>query len=153
MTTALILASWRPDAPAGMERAVIAHAAALRDIGASTVIVTADHTAPETYHGVPIYRLRSLDMAYPCDDTTLRGRIDTAAGAITAELGRLFHANAGVTAAVYVDALWGLGRIMPRYPDVRNILAAHVVGHDDDWSVPGFMDTDLGCQLTDVPIA
>jgi hypothetical protein len=24
---------------------------------------------------------------------------------------------------------------------------------DQTWSVPGFMDTGLGCQLTDVPIA
>jgi hypothetical protein len=26
-------------------------------------------------------------------------------------------------------------------------------GQDRPWSVPGFMDTGLGCQLTDVPIA
>jgi glycosyltransferase involved in cell wall biosynthesis len=38
-----------------------------------------------------------------------------------------------VDVAVYVDALWGLGIVMPTcYPQTRNVLAAHVVGHDTD---------------------
>ena len=46
MTVAFVLASWRPDAPAGMERAVAAHAAALVEAGHNAMIITADPIAP-----------------------------------------------------------------------------------------------------------
>ncbi|MGJ3224083.1 glycosyltransferase family 4 protein [Micromonospora aurantiaca (nom. illeg.)] len=131
MTIAFVLVSWRPNVPAGMERAVIAHAAGLQQIQARSVIVTADPAAPSTYHNVPIERLHSLDVQFPCDDTTLRAAIDASAAPICAELTRLFRRHQ-VRAVVYVDALWGLGRIMPTHPGIRNILAAHVVGHDAD---------------------
>ncbi|MEU7961377.1 glycosyltransferase family 4 protein [Micromonospora humida] len=131
MTIAFVLVSWRPDVPAGMERAVIAHAAGLQDIQAGAVIVTADPAAPSIYHNVPIERLRSLDVRFPCDDATLRAATDASAETIGEELGRLFRQRQ-VHSVVYVDALWGLGRIMATRPGVRNVLAAHVVGHDAD---------------------
>ncbi|MGW3618606.1 glycosyltransferase family 4 protein [Micromonospora arida] len=131
MTIAFVLASWRPDVPAGMERAVIAHAAGLQQINAEAVIVTADPAAPPTYRNVPIERLRSLDVQFPCDDATLRAAIDASAPAIGEELERLFRRRQ-VRAVVYVDALWGLGRIMPTHPGIRTVLAAHVIGHDVD---------------------
>ncbi|WP_433530300.1 glycosyltransferase family 4 protein [Micromonospora sp. CA-263727] len=131
MTIAFVLASWRPDAPAGMERAVIAHATSLQQINAEAVIVTADPTAPMVYRKVPIERLRSLDVRFPCDDATLRTAIGASAAAISEELRRLFRRRQ-VSAVVCVDALWGLGRVMPPHPGIRNVLAAHVVGHDAD---------------------
>ena len=54
---AFVLASWRPDVPAGMERAVAAHAAALADVGHNAIIVTADPAAPPTYRNVTIGQL------------------------------------------------------------------------------------------------
>ncbi|GAB3160964.1 hypothetical protein GCM10027290_67580 [Micromonospora sonneratiae] len=131
MTIAFVLASWRPDVPAGMERAVIAHAVSLQQIQAEAVIVTADPAAPLTYRNVPIERLRSLDVQFPCDDATLRAAIDASAAPVGEELGRLFRQR-HVRAVVYVDALWGLGRIMQAHPGIRNVLAAHVIGHDAD---------------------
>lgn len=106
MTVAFVLASWRPDVPAGMERAVIAHAVGLREMSHGSLIVTADPTAPSSYRNIPVHRLRSLNVRFPCDDATLRDAIDGSAAAIGEELGRLSLLH-NVYAVVYIDALWG----------------------------------------------
>jgi hypothetical protein len=33
------------------------------------------------------------------------------------------------------------------------LLDAWAGDHDREWSVPAFMDTELGCQLTELPIS
>ncbi|GIF76201.1 glycosyltransferase family 4 protein [Asanoa siamensis] len=130
-TVAFILVSWRPDVPAGMERAVAAHAAGLVAAGHKAVIVTADPTAPRSYRGATVAILSTLTGAFPCDDDTLRAAIHNSTDAIREQLVTIF-ARERVEAAVYVDSLWGLGSIMPAHQKVRNILAAHVVGHHTD---------------------
>lgn len=130
-TVAFVLVSWRPDVPAGMERAVAAHAAGLTAAGHHAVIITADHTAPSNYRGATVATLTALDGTFPCDDTTLRTGIHNATGELRRQLVTVF-ARERVDVAVYVDALWGLGAVMPAYPNTRNVLAAHVVGHDTD---------------------
>lgn len=128
---AFVLASWRPNAPAGMERAVAAAAAGLVAAGHHAVIVTADRTAPVTYAGAPVVVLDSLRVPDPCTDDTLRNVVDAAAGQLHLELERTF-ARYRVDTAIYVDGLWGLGRIMPTTAPARRVLAVHVLGHQTD---------------------
>ncbi|HEX8629683.1 MAG TPA: glycosyl transferase, partial [Catenuloplanes sp.] len=138
-TVAFVLASWRPDVPAGMERAVAGHVAAITAAGHRAVIITADHGAPTTYRNADVVTLTALPVSFPCDDDTLRDTITGAADAIRSELISVF-VRERVDAAIYLDALWGLGRIMPQHPRTRNVLAVHVVGHDND------LNTALGHQ-------
>lgn len=128
---AFVLVSWRPDIPAGMERAVAAHARGLTKAGHKAVIVTADLKAPASYGEVNVATLTSLNCTFPCDDTALRAAIHQRREALQQELLTIL-ARERINAVVYVDALWGLGCIMPPHPQIRNILAAHVIGHDID---------------------
>lgn len=130
-TVAFVLVSWRPDVPAGMERAIAAHASALVKGGHKAVIITADPDAPHTHRGATVAVLPALTGIFPCDDTTLRAAIDQNHRELHQHLTTIF-AREGIDVAVYVDALWGLGRVMPDYEPTRNVLAAHVVGHDTD---------------------
>jgi len=130
-TVAFVLVSWRPDVPAGMERAVAAHAVGLDKAGHKAVIVTADPTAPRSYRGATVATITALGGTFPCDDTTLRTAIHQRRDAVRRHLVTVF-AREGVNVAIYIDALWGLGSIMPNRPETRNVLAAHVVGHDTD---------------------
>lgn len=129
-TVAFVLTSWQPDAPAGMERAVAAHATGLTDLGHKAVIITARRQAP-AYGGVPVEVMCGLDEIFPCDDPTLRRALDDRASLLSTELAAIFD-NRAVDVAVYLDALWGLGRVMPDHSRTRNVLAVHVVGHDID---------------------
>ncbi|MDG4830013.1 glycosyltransferase family 4 protein [Solwaraspora sp. WMMD1047] len=128
---AFVLASWRPDAPAGMERAVAATAAGLRALGHHPVIITADPTAGTSYTGIPIAHINALHIPTPTTDDTLRTAINQAAKPLQHELLAIYSRHQ-VDIAIYVDGLWGLGRVMPTNAPSRRILAIHVVGHDAD---------------------
>lgn len=128
---AFVLVSWRPDAPAGMEKAVAAAAVGLAAAGHQAMIITADRSAPDTFRGVPVAVLQTLAIPDPCGDKELRAAIDTAGAKLRDELLSILAAHA-VNAAVYVDGLWGLGRVMPTDGNVRRVLAIHVVGHRED---------------------
>lgn len=130
-TLAFILVSWRPDAPAGMERAVAASTIGLTAIGHQAVIITADRRAPASYGGTPVVVLDTLTIPDPCTDEALRAAIEAAGERLQQELLSLFTTH-HVDAAVYVDGLWGLGRVMPTTGPNRRVLAMHVVGHDID---------------------
>jgi glycosyltransferase involved in cell wall biosynthesis len=130
-TVAFVLVSWRPDAPAGMERAVAASVVGLKAVGHHAVIITADRAAPASYAGVPVAGLDTLTIPDPCADTELRAVIDACRERLQAELLAIFCDHA-VDVAVYVDGLWGLGRVMPTGPGPRRVLAIHVLGHHLD---------------------
>lgn len=129
LTVAFLLASYTPDAPAGMERATAALAAGLRQLGHRAVILTAARQ-PRDELDPNVIELRTLTPEFPCDDNTLRHAIDTAGDSLRREIAALFE-RIGVDIAVYVDALWGLGRVGLRHR-ARCVLAVHVVGHDQD---------------------
>lgn len=129
VTAAFVLVSYRPNEPAGMERAVAAMASGLGQLGHQAVIITA---APQPGPDPGVIILTRLPVAFPCDDGTLRGAIRSAGPALAREIEaalREHHADV----VVYVDALWGLGVLAGevRHP-ARRVLAVHVVGHDDD---------------------
>src|SRR5450755_2062671 len=128
-TVAFVLASYRPDEAAGMERAVAAMASGLRQIGHQAIIITA---APQQSPDPGVITLTELPLAFPCDDGALRDAIRSAGPAPGREVeAALREHHAGVV--VYVDALWGLGILASevRHP-ARRVLAVHVVGHDAD---------------------
>lgn len=123
--------SWRPDAPAGKERAVAASAVGLAAAGHQAVIITADRRAPTSYGGSPVVVLDTLSIPDPCGDEALRATIDAAGERLPDELLSIF-ATHRVDTAVYVGSLWGLGRVMPTTGPVRRVLAMHVVSHNID---------------------
>ena len=106
-TVAFVLVSYRPDEPAGMERSVAAMSAGLRERGHRVLILTA---APQPHPDTAVIRLRELPVTFPCDDSTLRSAVQARQAAITGELDAvLTRQRADVV--VYVDGLWGLGRL------------------------------------------
>jgi len=128
-TVAFVLASYRPDEPAGMERAVAALASGLRQLGHQAIIITA---APQQGPDPGVITLSEFPVAFPCDDGALRDAIRSCGPALAREMEavlRQHHADV----VVYVDALWGLGILASevRHP-ARRVLAVHVVGHDAD---------------------
>jgi Glycosyltransferase Family 4 len=128
-TVAFVLVSYRPDEPAGMERAVAAMSAGLRERGHRVLILTA---APQPRPGTGIIRLRELPVTFPCDDSTLRTTIQARQTAIAGELDATLTRHQA-DAVVYVDGLWGLGRLATAVSHrARRVLAVHVVGHHAD---------------------
>jgi glycosyltransferase involved in cell wall biosynthesis len=128
-TVAFVLVSYRPDEPAGMERAVAAMTVGLRERGHRVLILTA---APQPRPDAGVVRLRELPVTFPCDDNTLRTTIQARQTAIAGELSAtLTRQQADVV--VYVDGLWGLGRLAATVGHrARRVLAVHVVGHHTD---------------------
>jgi glycosyltransferase involved in cell wall biosynthesis len=128
-TVAFVLASYRPDEPAGMERAVAAMASGLNKLGHEAIIITA---VPQQGPDSGVIALSELPVAFPCDDGTLRDAIRSAGPVLTRELEaalREHHADV----VVYADALWGLGILASEVRhSARRVLAVHVVGHDVD---------------------
>jgi iron(II)-dependent oxidoreductase len=129
VSVAFVLVSYRPDEPAGIERATAAMAAGLRGLGHRAVIITA---APQPGPDTAVIRLGQLPVSFPCDDRTLRDAIETHHVALAGEVSALLGAHRA-DLVVYADALWGLGRLASavRYP-ARRIAAVHVTGHDQD---------------------
>jgi glycosyltransferase involved in cell wall biosynthesis len=129
LSVAFILVSYKPDEPAGMERAVAALASGLRKRGHQAFILTA---APQDRADRHVITLEQLRVRFPCDDAALRTAIKAGGTALASELDTvLVHCGADIV--VYVDALWGLGSIADsvRHP-ARTVLAVHVLGHDTD---------------------
>ncbi|MFD8497774.1 glycosyltransferase family 4 protein [Amycolatopsis sp. NPDC059657] len=133
LTVAFVLVSHATDSPAGMERATAALAHGLRQLGHRALIITA-------IKGVDTVQLTSLNVIFPCDDLELRHAISSRRQDIADELCELYREHQ-VDVAVYVDALWGLGRLAPAC-GVRSVLAMHVVGHDEDLA-PAVSRADL----------
>lgn len=128
-TVAFVLVSYRPDEPAGMERAVAAMSVGLRERGHRVLILTA---APQLCPDTGIIRLSELPVTFPCDDNTLRTTILAHQTAIADELDSILTRHQA-DIVVYVDGLWGLGRIAATVGhQARRVLAVHVVGHHTD---------------------
>jgi glycosyltransferase involved in cell wall biosynthesis len=129
LTVAFVLVSYRPDEPAGMERAVAAMTSGLRRLGHRVLILSA---VSQPCPAADIVRLRELPVTFPCDDSTLRNAAQTHQAAVARELGAVLTRQQ-VDVVVYVDGLWGLGRLAAtvRHP-AKRVLAVHVVGHDAD---------------------
>lgn len=126
-TVAFVLLSYRTDEPAGIERAVAGLAAGLRADGRQSLIITA---APGPDSDPAVVRLRRLPVTFPSTDSRLRDSIETNHAALVQELTDILDQHQ-VDLVVYVDALWGLGRIAADIPR-DGVLAVHVIGHDQD---------------------
>lgn len=139
LTVAFVLASYTDNAPAGMERATAALAHGLRQLGHRSLVLTA---TPTTNPDTDLLTVGSVGVTFPCDDDELRDAITTHGqdDLVAAELRDLYRRHE-VDIAVYVDALWGLGRTAP-IGGVRSVLAMHVVGHDQDLR-PALAQSDL----------
>ncbi|MFD5089825.1 glycosyltransferase family 4 protein [Amycolatopsis thailandensis] len=129
LTVAFVLASYTPNAPAGIERATAALAHGLRRLGHRSLILTA---APIDTPDDTVMRVTSVGVTFPCDDNELRDAITTHGqdALLAAELCEIYREHR-VDVAVYTDGLWGLGRAAP-VSRARTVLAMHVVGHDQD---------------------
>lgn len=126
MNIAFVLVSYRGDAPAGMERSVAALRAGLRGLGHGAVVLSAEPAA-EREPGV--VRLHSLGMTFPCDDVALRASV-VGNRRLAAEVESTV-ARFRIDVVCYIDALWGLGRLLP-IGRARQVLMVHVIGHAED---------------------
>jgi iron(II)-dependent oxidoreductase len=108
VNVAFVLASYRRDAPAGMERSVAALCAGLRQLGHGAVVMSAE---PAADGDAGVASLRLLGVAFPCDDATLRAAV-TGNRLLAAEVESIVAAH-GIDVVSYVDALWGLGIMAP----------------------------------------
>jgi glycosyltransferase involved in cell wall biosynthesis len=122
VNVAFVLASYRRDAPAGMERSVAALCAGLRQLGHRVVVLSGEDD-PD------VVRLHSLDVAFPCDDAALRAA--TAGNRHLAQEIESILARLDIDVVSYVDALWGLG-LVPSAAPARRVLMVHVIGHPED---------------------
>jgi hypothetical protein len=127
LTVAFVLVSYTDQAPAAMERATAALAHGLRELGHRALILSA---ASRMYWPRDELRLDYPRVGFPCPDDDLRTAVLSEQYSIEHELDNVFD-RYDVDVAVYVDALWGLGRVAPT-GRVRTVLAMHVVGHDED---------------------
>ncbi|MDH6144137.1 glycosyltransferase involved in cell wall biosynthesis [Kitasatospora sp. GP30] len=123
----LVLASWTPDAPAGIERATAALALGLAQAGHRPVIATAaPQPAAPGLPGVKVEHLRLTGISFPCDDETLRRAVTWQDNALGQQIRDLIIRHRADT-VLFTDALWGLGRLRGDLPGyVRRVLAAHV---------------------------
>ncbi|MFF2955870.1 glycosyltransferase family 4 protein [Kitasatospora sp. NPDC057965] len=126
----LVLVSWTPAAPAGIERATAALAVGLARNGHRPVIATAaPQPARSGLPGVAIARLRLDDVRFPCDDEVLRRAVTHQDAALTSQIRDLITEHR-IDTVLFTDALWGLGRLRGDIPGhVRRALAAHVRPH------------------------
>jgi iron(II)-dependent oxidoreductase len=112
-----------------MERAVAALSAGLRELGHRALILTA---ASQPCRDAGIIRIRALPVTFPCDDNTLRSAVQAQQVTIACELDAILTRQQA-DVVVYVDALWGLGRLAVDIQHrARRVLAVHVVGHYAD---------------------
>ncbi|MEV6905948.1 glycosyltransferase family 4 protein [Amycolatopsis sp. NPDC051071] len=139
LTVAFVLASYTPNAPAGIERATAALAHGLRLLGHRALILTA---APIDTPDDTVLRICSVGVTFPCDDDELRAAISTHGqdALLAAELCEVYREHR-VDVAVYTDGLWGLGRAAP-ISRARTVLAMHVIGHDQNLE-PALQRSDL----------
>ena len=131
MNVGFVAVSWRPDAPAGIERSVAIAATGLSRLGHRPLIITAHPQAPATYKGMPIHTLTALPYQEPTSDQTLRAAIDANTVALRSELARL-ASTWHLDALIYLDGLWGAGRAAVKIDGLVSVLAVHVVGHRQD---------------------
>ncbi|MFF2146215.1 glycosyltransferase family 4 protein [Kitasatospora sp. NPDC058190] len=129
----LVLVSWTPDAPAGMERATAALAVGLAQNGHRPVIATAvPQPGRPGLPGVTIAQLRLDDVRFPCDDDVLRRAITYQDTKLTRQIQNLVTEHR-IDTVLFTDALWGLGRLRGDIPGhLRRALAAHVKPHTLD---------------------
>ncbi|MFD8783754.1 glycosyltransferase family 4 protein [Kitasatospora sp. NPDC059599] len=126
----LVLVSWTPDAPAGIERATAALAVGLARNGHRPVIATAAQQ-PEGpgLPGVTIAPLYLDGVRFPCDDGVLRRAVTYQDTPLTRQIRDLITEHR-IDTVLFTDALWGLGRLRGDVPGhVRRALAAHVKPH------------------------
>ncbi|MFD0274683.1 glycosyltransferase family 4 protein [Kitasatospora sp. NPDC127111] len=124
----LVLLSWAPDAPAGIERATAALAVGLTQAGHRPVIATAatQPAGPAPLPGVAIERLDLTGVTFPCNDAVLRHAVTWQDGSLARQIGELITRHC-IDTVLFTDALWGLGRLRGHLPrHVRRVLAAHV---------------------------
>lgn len=129
----LVLVSWAPDAPAGIERATAALAVGLARSGHRPVIATAvPQPATPILTGVAVEQLQLDDVTFPCDDATLRRAVSRQDGRLSAQIRALVERHR-IDTVLFTDALWGLGRLRGDFPrGVRRALAVHVPPHIAD---------------------
>ncbi|TQF07641.1 glycosyltransferase family 4 protein [Kitasatospora acidiphila] len=123
----LVLVSWAPDAPAGIERATAALALGLAQAGHRPVIATAAPLPDRPgLPGVRVERLHLAGVTFPCDDETLRRAITWQDNDLCQQIRELITQHRTDT-VLFADALWGLGRLSGDLPGhVHRVLAAHV---------------------------
>jgi len=123
---AFVLLSYQRDAPAGMERSVAGLLSGLDALGHRAIVLSA---SPCVAGDPDVVGIRSLSVRFPSDDNLLRNAIQHA-GDLEDEVESILHDHA-TDIVCYVDALWGMGRLLTMGL-FQTVLMVHVVGHRVD---------------------
>ncbi|MFD4479860.1 glycosyltransferase family 4 protein [Streptomyces sp. NPDC058471] len=126
MKVALVLLTYNPDEPAGIERSVASLAEGLRALGHPTCIVAAGPATPAD--SPDLLRLDTVTLPRPAVEEDLT-KLIAEPGPVSEEVLRLLTAR-GVDLVCWVDAVWGLGCIAPAPPHARTALMVHVLRTD-----------------------
>ncbi|MGW5445309.1 glycosyltransferase [Streptomyces asiaticus] len=128
----LVRAPWRIDAVTGADRAVSSLAATLAAAGHQVGIATAaEQCDGNGLPGVIVDQL-NLPLTLPCPSRALREALITNEAKIQHSLSMLI-ARRRIDTVVFVDALWGLGRLRAALPQgVQRVLVVPALPHEQD---------------------
>ncbi|MFI9644372.1 glycosyltransferase family 4 protein [Micromonospora sp. NPDC051925] len=131
MNIAFVLLTYRPDAPAGIERSIAALATGLRLLGHRALILTA--TLPPDVDAARIepdmIRLRGVRLPDPATEADLLAALADPAS-VQAEVTDLLGHHQ-VDLVCWADASWGLGYLASAPPRVRTALMVRVPRSDE----------------------
>ncbi|MEV4091084.1 glycosyltransferase family 4 protein [Streptosporangium saharense] len=132
-TIAFCLLSYRPDHPAGVERSLAALMKGLRQLGHTTLMVTAGPPQAADADEPDLVRLTSLRLPRPATNDDVRNALADPAP-VVAEVSTVL-AERGVDIACWGDTLWGLGYLNAAPPKVRTALMVHKIrsAGDERW--------------------
>lgn len=120
MNVALVLLTYAPDAPAGLERSTASLACGLRELGHRTLIITS--AEPRGEHD--LIRLRSLQLSRPVTEDELLAEIADQP-AVEDEVRALLSRHR-IDVVCWADASFGLGYMAPVVAGVRTALKVAV---------------------------
>ncbi|CDR13042.1 glycosyltransferase family 4 protein [Streptomyces iranensis] len=127
MNIALVMLTYRPDEPAGIERALASLAAGLRELGHRAVIITAGSRGRD--HDPDLLPLTSLAFPHTIPYEEIPGILADATG-IGEEVRRLLREHE-IDIACWGDAVSGLGFLNPAPPGTRTALMVHFPRADE----------------------
>ncbi|MEV6849247.1 glycosyltransferase family 4 protein [Actinoplanes sp. NPDC051411] len=127
ITVAIVLLSYTPDAPAGLERSVASLQQGLCELGHRAIIVTTAANVPDGGHH-DLVGLTSINVPSPATEEQLLAAL-VEPGPVCAELTDLLTRH-HTDVVCWADASWGLGYLAPAPPGVRTALNLAVMRTD-----------------------
>ncbi|MFF4924196.1 glycosyltransferase family 4 protein [Kitasatospora sp. NPDC001261] len=147
-TVALVLLSYRPDQPSGIDRSIGALAKGLRELGHTPLVLTAGPAGPLDHLEPGLVRLSSVTLPHPATNADVLAALADPAP-VVAEV-RSVLAEHGAEAVCWGDTLWGLGYLSPAPAEVTTALMVHKIRPSEEqrWQ-NALAAADVVCPASD----